>query len=295
MSKKSLHFIINPISGTGKQENITSKIEKIIDSSVFESHIHFTERKGHATEIAKDLRSDNADVIIAVGGDGTVNEVAQALVNSKCILGVIPTGSGNGLARHLGIPQNVSKALRLLNTLNNRKIDSCTANGKFFMNVSGMGYDAHISHCFAQKRQRGMKTYVKLILSEWWTYRVKKYQIEIEGETVFDDDAVQVSFANGTQFGNNVIVSPPSIDNDGEIELCILKPFYFYEIPTLLLALATRRFHLNKRMRVIKCSQAIIKSKNAKTHLDGEPKSLGDRVELNVIHQSINIITNQLV
>lgn len=295
MSKKNIHFIINPISGTGKQGNILTKIEKEINSSIFQSHIHYTENKNHATEIARELCRNNADVIIAVGGDGTVNEVAQALVNSKCILGIIPTGSGNGLARHLGIPQNISKALRLLNTLNNRKIDSCTANGKFFMNVSGMGYDAHISHCFAKKKKRGMKTYVKLILSEWWTYKVKKYQIEIEGETVFDDNAVQVSFANGTQFGNNVIVSPTSIDNDGEIELCILKPFYFYEIPSLLLALATHRFHLNKRMRVIKCSQVIIKSKLAKSHLDGEPKNLGDRVELNVNHQSINIITNHLV
>ena len=113
MSKKNIHFIINPISGTGKQENITSKIDKIIDSSIFESNIHFTERKGHATELAKDLRSDNADVIIAVGGDGTVNEIAQSLVNSSTTFGIIPTGSGNGLARHLGIPQNVNKALHL--------------------------------------------------------------------------------------------------------------------------------------------------------------------------------------
>ena len=117
------------------------------------------------------------------------------------------------------------------------------------MNVSGMGYDAHISHCFAKKRKRGMKTYVKLILSEWWTYNVKKYQIIIDGKSVFNGDAVQVSFANGTQFGNNVIISPESIDNDGLIELCILKPFHFYEIPHMLLALATHRFHLNKRMQ----------------------------------------------
>jgi len=295
MSKKSLHFIINPISGTGKQENITSKIEKTIDSSVFESHIHFTERKGHATEIAKDLRNDNADLIIAVGGDGTVNEIAQSLVNSSTTLGIIPTGSGNGLARHLGIPQNITKALRLINTLNCRKIDSCTANTNFFMNVSGMGYDAHISHCFAKKRKRGMKTYVKLILSEWWTYSVKKYQIIIDGKSVFKDDAVQVSFANGTQFGNNVIISPESIDNDGLIELCILKPFQFYEIPHMLLALATRRFHLHKRMQIINCSKALIRSNKGKVHLDGEPVEIGNSVNIEVLPKSINIITNQLV
>ena len=295
MSKKSIHFIINPISGIGKQENILNEIENEIDESIFEITIHYTQRKGHATEIAKNLCSKNADIIIAVGGDGTVNEIAQALVNSNIILGIIPTGSGNGLARHLGIPQNSSKALRLLNTLNNRKIDSCTANGQFFMNVSGIGYDAHISHCFAQKRKRGMKTYVKLILSEWWTYRVKKYQIKIEGQVVFNGEAVQISFANGTQFGNNVIISPESVDNDGLIELCILKPFPFYEIPHLLLALATRRFHLNKRMQIISCSKATITCTKAKAHLDGEPVNLGDSINLEVFPKSINIISNLLI
>jgi YegS/Rv2252/BmrU family lipid kinase len=295
MTKKSLHFIINPISGTGKQKNIHSQIDEKIDLDVFEPQIHFTEYAHHAREIAQKLVKNNADVIVAVGGDGTVNEVAQALVNSESILGIIPTGSGNGLARHLGIPQNVSKALALLNTLNHRKIDSCTANDEFFINVSGIGYDGHISHCFAKERKRGMKTYVKLILSKWWTYDVKKYQIEIDGQTVFDGEAVQVSFANGTQFGNNVIISPESIDNDGKIELCILKPFYFYEVPHLLLALATRRFHLNKRMTVIPCSQATITTNRAKAHLDGEPKELGDCIRLKVLKKSIHIITNQLV
>lgn len=295
MTKKSLHFIINPISGTGKQEKISLKIEKAIDPSIFDYHLHYTEHKGHATEIAKQLCGTNEDIIVAVGGDGTVNEVAQSLVGATSILGIIPTGSGNGLARHLGIPQNVTKALQLLNTLNHRKIDSCTANNHFFMNVSGMGYDAHISHCFALKRKRGMKTYVKLILSEWWTYSVKHFEIEIDGETVFNNKAVLVSFANGTQFGNNVIISPQSIDNDGILDLCILKPFRFYEIPHMLLALATRRFHLHKRMTIISCKKATIKSDEAKIHLDGEPLNLENPVNLQVFKKSINIITNQLV
>jgi len=290
MSEKNIHFIINPVSGTGKQENILQKIEKEIDAQIFDTHIHYTEREDHATEIAKKLCSNEANVIVAVGGDGTVNEVGQALVNSNCMLGIIPTGSGNGLARHLGIPQNVTKALQLLNTLNARKIDSCTANGEFFINVSGMGYDGHIAHCFAKRRKRGVKTYVKLILSEWWTYSAKKYEIEIDGKSVFDGEAVLISFANGTQFGNNIIISPESIEDDGIIELCVLKPFHFYEIPNLLLALVTRRLHLNKRMKIISCSQAIIKSKYAKTHLDGEPKNLGDCLELKVHPKSIKVI-----
>ena len=295
MTKKSLHFIVNPISGTGKQGDIEHKISQIIDAELFDSHIHYSTEKGHAVLISKDLVAKKVDVIVAVGGDGTVNEVAQAMVNSSTVLGIIPTGSGNGLARHLSIPQNVIKALSLVNTLNIKQIDSCTANKQFFMNVSGLGYDAHISHCFAKEKIRGMKTYVKLILSEWWTYSVKNYKIHINESLVFEGEAVQISFANGTQFGNNVIISPESIDNDGEIELCILKPFLFYEIPHLLLALATRRFHLHKRMQIIKCSSALIESDGAKLHLDGEPKDFESPLELNVLPKSIRIISNQLV
>ena len=213
------------------------------------------------------------------------------MVNSNSILGIIPLGSGNGLARHLRIPQNTNKALRLLNTLNSKKIDSCSANDEFFINVSGIGYDAHISDCFAKTKKRGMRTYIKLILSEWWTYKIKKYRIEINDKMVYNDKAVQISFANGTQFGNNVIISPKSVENDGLMELCILKPFHFYEIPYMLLGLATRKFHRNKRMKIIRCSEAVIKSKNAKTHLDGEPKELGNSIKLKVHPKSINIIT----
>ena len=295
MIKKKIHFIINPISGTGKQENIEEKISQEINSSSFDFFIHYTNEKGHATKIAQQLVLDKADVVVAVGGDGTVNEIAQALVNSRTILGIIPTGSGNGLARHLGIPQQVNRSLRLINTLNTKAIDSCTVNNQFFVNVSGIGYDGHISHCFAKERKRGLKTYVKLILTEWWTYTVKDFQVYVNGIEVFTEAAVLVSFANGSQFGNNVIVSPESIDNDGEIELCILKPFNFYEIPHVLLALVSRRFHLHKKMQIIKCSSATIITQGAKAHLGGEPKLLGDKIELRVLPKSIHVITNQLV
>lgn len=295
MSKKNLHFIINPISGTGKNKDILKKINKEIHSEIFDTHIHFTERANHATEIASKLCREKADIIVAVGGDGTVNEVGQALVNKDCMMGIVPTGSGNGLARHLGIPQQVNKALRLLNSLHAIKIDSCTANGHFFVNVSGIGYDGHISHCFSKEKKRGMKTYMKLILSEWWSYNIKRYQIEIDGTSVFDDEAVQISFANGTQFGNNVVISPQSKTDDGLIELCIVKPFQFYEIPFLLLALATNRFHLSKRMKIISCAEATILSKNAMKHLDGEPKDLSDCLQLKVLPKSISIISKKLV
>ena len=291
MSKKSIHFIINPISGTGKQLEIEKKISKYIDSSQFEPKIHYTKYRGHAIEIARDLVAKNAHLIIAVGGDGTVNEIAQTMVNSSSVLGIIPTGSGNGLARHLKIPQNVSRALELLNTQKSKEIDSCTANNEFFMNVSGVGYDAHIAHCFAKEPKRGLQTYLKLILSKWWSYSFESYQITSNGLVVFDGQAAQISFANTAQFGNNVVISPNSVIDDGEIELCIVKPFRFYEVPFLLVALAARSLHRSNKMELIKCSSAIITCSNTKVHLDGEPREFEQTIDLKVLPKSIRIIS----
>lgn len=291
MTKKNIHFIINPISGTGKQKNILHKIEQVIDSEIFHCNIHYTERKNHATQIAQELSKSGPNIIVAVGGDGTVNEVSKALANTDSILGIIPTGSGNGLARHLNIPGDVKKALGLINTFKIRQIDSCTANGSFFVNVSGVGFDGHIACAFSKSIKRGIKTYIKLIGSEWRTYAPKKFEIKINNEVIFRGKALLVSFANGSQYGNNVHISPSSIVDDGQLEICILKPFPTYEIPSMLIALIRSRLHLHKNMINISCSKAVIHHQGAKAHLDGEPAELRELIELKVHPKSLHIIT----
>ena len=291
MTKKNIHFIINPISGTGKQKNILHKIEQVIDSEIFNCNIHYTERKNHATQIAQELSKSGPNIIVAVGGDGTVNEVSKALANTDSILGIIPTGSGNGLARHLNIPGDVKKALGLINTFKVRQIDSCTANGSFFVNVSGVGFDGHIACAFSKSIKRGIKTYIKLIASEWRTYAPKKFEIKINNEVVFRDKALLVSFANGSQYGNNAHISPSSTVDDGQLEIFILKTFPTYEIPSMLIALIRGRLHLHKNMINISCSKAIIHHQGAKAHLDGEPIELSELIELKVHPKSLHIIT----
>lgn len=293
MSKKSLHFIINPISGTGKQKGIEQKIEKEINSDLFDICLHYTLETGHASRISKDLVEQSVDIVVAVGGDGTVNEVAQAIVNSRTVLAIIPLGSGNGLSRHLGIPQNTREALRYINQFNIKKIDSCTANGHFFINVSGVGFDGHISNWFAKETKRGMKSYVKLILSKWSSYAAVPYKITINDKVVYNDSAVLVSFANASQYGNNVIISPQSQVNDGVMELCILKSFRYYEIFSLLFALLTKQLHKHKMVQVISCSEALIESTEAEVHLDGEPKDLGPTLHLKIKPSSIQLICKE--
>tara|TARA_B110000444_G_C18847560_1_gene603142 strand:+ start:3313 stop:4191 length:879 start_codon:yes stop_codon:yes gene_type:complete len=291
MTKKNLHFIINPICGTGKQKNIISQIDTEIDTKVFDVHLHYTKQKGHARNIAKTLTKNPKNILIAVGGDGTINEIAQEMVYSKCILGIVPTGSGNGLSRHLHIPQNISKALKIIHRLRDKKIDSCSVNGYFFINVSGIGYEAHVANCFSKSKKRGMKTYLKLMLSEWWRYRVENYKIEIDNKIVFDGKAAQISFANGTQFGNNAVISPNSFEDDGLLELCILEPFIFYQVPYLLFSLMTKKIHKYKKMHIFSCKKANIQSIPLKMHLDGEIENKKfSSFNLEVLEKSIRIL-----
>lgn len=291
MTKKNLHFIINPISGTGKQKNITSLIDSQIDAKLFDVHLHYTKQKGHARDIAKTLTKNPENILVAVGGDGTINEIAKEMIHSKCILGIVPTGSGNGLARHLHIPQNISKALNIIHRLRDKKIDSCRVNGYFFINVSGIGYEAHVADCFSKSKKRGIKTYLKLILSEWWWYRVENYKIEIEDKIVFDGKAAQISFANGSQYGNNAVISPNSLDDDGVFELCILEPFIFYQVPNLLFSLVTKKMHKNKKMHIFRCKKANIQSSPVKMHLDGEIENKKySSFNLEVLEKSIRIL-----
>ena len=151
--KKIIYSIINPISGTGKQKVVEYLIEKFLDFSKFEITIKYTEKPKHAIEISKQSVTEY-DIIVAVGGDGSVNEVAKALINSNAILGIIPTGSGNGLSRHLKIPMNLKKAVSNLNNLNIQEIDTATINGYHFLGTAGIGFDAHIGWKFSTAKKK---------------------------------------------------------------------------------------------------------------------------------------------
>lgn len=289
-ANKDIHFIINPISGTGKQKNIAEKIETEITAHGFHTQIHYTKATGDATAIAEKLCDKTPKIIVAVGGDGTINEVGKALVGTNHIFGMIPTGSGNGLARHLNVPQNVRKALELLRQGSIQKIDSCTLNDEFFINIAGLGFDAHIAHAFSNSQKRGIKTYVKLILKQWSSYPLKDYEISVDNKLVFEGKAFLVSFANGSQYGNNAYISPTSSMYDGKVEICILKPFSLREIPNMLMKLMSRKIHLSKHMEVLSCSEAQISTKDLCAHLDGEPVHMSNDIKLKIYPNSINMI-----
>ena len=213
-----IRFIINPFAGNGKQRNIDSLIKKYIKHPY---DILYTKKSGEATILSKQAVQEGIGIVIAVGGDGTVNECAKALIDNNTALGVIPCGSGNGFAYHLGMDKNISRSIQQLNTCQIRTIDSGTVNNIPFVNVSGIGFDAHIASLFAKKDKRGLINYLKLIHKEL-KYKSKTYTIKYEGgsRTV---KAYLIAFANASQYGNNAMISPLANTEDGLIDFVIMS------------------------------------------------------------------------
>ncbi|MDB5031035.1 diacylglycerol kinase family protein [Mucilaginibacter sp.] len=285
MKRKAL-FIINPISGGKKKDGVPQLIGKYLD---VEATIVFTHGVSHASEVAASA-INNYDLIVAVGGDGTVNEVASALVGSNAVLGIIPCGSGNGLARFLGISMDMQQAIKHLNTGRIATIDSAQANGKPFFNMAGMGFDAHISEVFAHGKKRGFITYIKSSLQEILKYRPQTYHLEIDG-IKHSYKAFMLSFANSSQYGNNAHISPQASVQDGLIDVCIIKPFPLYRFPELGIRMFTKTTSGSKFVEIIKGRHIIIKRDTpGPMHLDGEPEITGNEVEINVLPGSLKVI-----
>jgi YegS/Rv2252/BmrU family lipid kinase len=291
MKKELVLFIVNPISGTGKQQNFEQILDNTLNKEKFESTIVRTEYRGHATILSQQAQS-KYDMVVAVGGDGTVNEVAKGLVNSKCVMGIIPVGSGNGLARHLKLPMRLKESIEILNAGQTQRIDTATLNGEYFVNVAGIGFDAHIAHKFAALKKRGPIPYAKLATLEFQKYKASDYKVYIEGQP-YHQKAFLISFANSAQFGNNAYISPHALINDGLLDICIMSEFPKVEAGQLAIKLFNKRLDKSKYMKIIRGTQIKIVSQEAiKGHIDGEPINLPNVLEIKINPGSLCVIHN---
>jgi diacylglycerol kinase (ATP) len=288
--KRKALFIINPVSGGKKKDKVPELIQNNLDTSLFEPTIVFTTGVLHASELAKEAIG-KYDYVIAVGGDGTVNEIASSIVGTDTVLGVLPFGSGNGLARFLGIPMAVEKAIKALNGQRVELIDSAKLNGQWFFNMAGMGFDAHISEVFSHDKTRGFGAYIRSAFREIVNYKPETYHLEIDG-AVYEREAFMLSFANSSQYGNNAHVSPKASVQDGLIDVCIIKPFPLYRFPEMGLRMFTKTANRSKYVEIIRGKKIIVKrGKGGPVHLDGEPQILGVDSEINIMPGSLKIIT----
>lgn len=287
--KRKALFIINPIAGGKKKDDVPALIAKNLDQSTFDYTIAYTDSADHAKTIAAE-HIGKADIVIAVGGDGTVNEVASGVVASETVLGVLPYGSGNGLSRFLGVPMDPEAAIRNINNWHVETIDAGQADGQWFFNMAGMGFDAHIARVFSQAGKRGFFTYVKLAFKEVLSYKAEKYLLDIDGKK-YEREAFMLSIANSSQYGNNAHVSPDASVQDGLLDVCIIKQFPLWRFPELGIRMFTKTANGSKYLEIIKGKNIIInRVHEGPIHLDGEPRIAGAKVEVKVVPASLRII-----
>lgn len=287
--KKKIRFIINPISGVGKKGNIPQLIEDHLDLDIYDYDIVETEYRKHAKSIAKQAAEIGYDIVCAVGGDGSVHEVGTALIGSKTKLAILPVGSGNGLARHLNIPLNVKDAIECINKNNSIKMDTVLVNDKSFLGVGGYGFDAVIAKKFDTHTKRGLRGYIYLIAREFFKYNPINVSIDLDGK-IKTLPVVLCTVANASQFGNGFTISPKSDVTDGQLELCLLKPFSIWSAPSIIYRFFRKKSDKSRFSEIITFKNVKIKLSKKMAHYDGEPFEVNDELNVSVVPKSLNIL-----
>jgi diacylglycerol kinase (ATP) len=290
--KRKIRFIVNPKSGIQSKKNIPSLIEQHLDKSQFEFDIIETKHRHHAFEISKSAIDEGFEIVCAVGGDGSVHEVGTALIGTELRLAIIPAGSGNGLARHLKIPLDPKEAIMAINNSEHAKMDTVLVNERHFLNVGGYGFDALIAKEFDSDTRRGFWGYVKLISQEFFGYKSSHFDIEING-TKTKKKLFLCTIANASEYGNGFFISPDSNITDGTIELCLMHPFKFWHIPTLIRVFFKRKHKESRFMEIIPFQKAKITLEKAQAHYDGEPFEVKNELNIEVVPKSLHILVGK--
>ena len=289
--KKQILALINPISGTANKDYLPETIRQIVDSSLFDLSIRFTQRPNHAYQLAKEAAGNGYYGVIAVGGDGTVNETASALCDTDTALGIVPNGSGNGLARHLDIPMDINEALEIINNRNIGQYDYCTANNHPFFCTCGVGFDAQVSAKFAKSGKRGPLSYVKSAVSEYLKYRPQSYRITSPEGTIAEK-AFIIACGNASQYGNNAYIAPNADMQDGLIDVTVILPITPLDTAMLGILLFSR--HIDQDTNIISFrtpSLTIERDKSGIMHLDGETMMMPEKIEIRCHHLGLKVFT----
>ncbi len=290
-NKKSFAFIINPISGNRRLKDIEKKISSYFVSAGIEAIIYLSEYPGHAETLSRQMVEQvfPPAAIVAVGGDGTVNEVVNGIGLSGVPLGILPHGSGNGFARHLGIPMKLDRSLALLLQGVKMPVDLIRIGKKYSINVSGLGFDALVAWKFQHSSSRGLSSYARIVLGAFFAYQPETYELQIDGMKSLHK-AFLISLANSSQFGNNVLISPRASVCDGFLDLCILHPFHWWAVPGLLFKMLGRKIDQSPYLEIIRAKKVCVKQTGELWHLDGEAMSGGSALQVEVLERVLPVI-----
>lgn len=283
-------FIINP--SAGKHKNLKT-LENDIKNLFPQAEIIYTKYAGHAKELALEASLKNYETVVAVGGDGTINEVTQGLVKTDTALGIIPCGSGNGFARLIKMPlKDTKKCLEIIKANKTKLIDVGVAGGEYFLNVAGLGFDAVIAQKFALSKRRGKLPYFKIGIREFFNYKPLKYNLTFQDGMQTEISPLCIAFANGNQYGSDFIIAPRADFDDGLLEMVLIKPANIFK-----LLLGFPNFFKEGLSPVKLTENKSIKKVEIKAagpfayHIDGEPRTSADgRIKISVVPAALKII-----
>jgi len=288
--KRKIVFLYNPISGSRRLIPVVPIIERFVNRDLYDFSIVTTDHKGHATELARQYAAQNYDAVIAVGGDGTVNEVGCGLIGTDTALGIIPCGSGNGLARHLGIPLDPFKAVKWLDKSIFTEIDYGLIEDQPFFCTCGVGFDATVSDTFSKAGTRGVLTYMESILKEIATYKDKTYKLSFDNSSETFECFI-VTCANADQWGNNAFIAPTASLQDGLMDVVVIHPFTPIDAPLMAFQLFNRLIEKNPKVMVRKCSHmTITRESEGPAHYDGDPMMLGKEIHIRMVHGGLRVL-----
>jgi len=286
---KNILFVLNPISGDISKEEVKQLTQKYCETKNLQSEIY--ETTGQDDENALQLLLQKEfDLVVAIGGDGTVSLVAKVLNHSDVPLGILPLGSGNGLSKDLGIPQDIAAAINIFENGKIKAIDSLEVNGHIAFHLCDLGFNARIVKLFCEGETRGPGVYAKIAFQEYMTYEPFTYQIKTDQET-FAGPAFMLTIANANAFGSNAAINPDGEVDDGFFEICLIEPFPTTAALGILYDLYTNAIQKSVYSRVLKCRSAVInKAPGDILQIDGEPVLVGDEINIKLHQRSLKVL-----
>lgn len=290
---KNIAFIVNPISGTKAKNRVTKLIRELLDPQLFSPTVVVTEYAGHATQLAQQFALEGYYAVIAVGGDGTVNEVANGLVGTNTALGIVPNGSGNGFARHLDISTRMNRAIEMLNSSEVISVDYGMVNDKKFFSTCGVGFDALVAVQFNEGKSRGLKTYIQNTLQSLFNYKPETYHILGEDIDV-TTEAFLITFANAGQWGYDAYIAPKASVQDGLMDIAIVNKFPLSAAPKLALNLFTHNIDENFYMNTVRSKAITLVRENAGAiHIDGDPFEMPTELNIKIVEDGLKVLVKK--
>ncbi len=296
--KKTMSVIVNPISGIGRQKKIETLLERNLNLDMYDYEVLYTQRIHHGTELARDAADRGRDVIVAVGGDGSVNDVIAGMNGSDSRLGIIPCGSGNGLARCMKLPLTPAFAIRVLNQYKEDVIDTIVLNDKYIIaSIAGVGFDAFIARLMRAAKTRGLPAYMNLMLREYTSYKCQDYKIYIDGsQQPTERNAWFITFANSNQFGYDAAIAPQAKLNDGLIDVSIVDKVPLEHIPVTGPLLYANHIELSQHVEIFKAREILVTGNNDRwVNIDGEGENVGNELHFVNHKHSLKVLSRNML